>query len=167
MPTYIIPPSKEWWYLGFFFDPFLSFTSHCKRYAAKALVTANNLKILGHLLGGVDPALRRHVYQVVIWLVLSYGLPLWYKLDGKGCKAHIKLFNKTQNVALCWICGAFRTTPVAWLEFLSGVPPVTRKANYMLRNTLQHVAIWHHMTTQGCCLRTSCDGPAWSGHMYW
>ena len=69
MPTYIIAPSKEWRYLGFYFDPFLSFTSHMHRYASKALVTANNLKILGHSLGSVDPALRRHVYQVVIWSV--------------------------------------------------------------------------------------------------
>ena len=139
-PTYIIPPSKEWRYLGFYFDPFLSFSSHCKRYAAKALVSANNLKILGHSLGGVDPALRRHVYQAVVWSVLSYGLPLWYRLDGKGCKAHLKLFNKTQNVALRWISGAFRTTPIPWMEYLTGIPPVRQKANYMLRNALQRVS---------------------------
>ena len=130
-PTYLIPPSKEWHYLGFFFDPFLSFSSHCKRYSAKALVTANNLKIIGHLLGGVDPVLRRHVYQVVVWSVLSYGLPLWYKLNGKGCQAHLKLLNKTQNVVLHWICGAFHTTPIHWMEFIAGVPPVKQKANYI------------------------------------
>ena len=56
-PTYIIAPSKELCYLGFYFDPFLSFVSHTHRYASKALVTTNNLKILGHSLGGVDPAL--------------------------------------------------------------------------------------------------------------
>ena len=57
MPTFIIAPSKEWRYLGFYFDPFLSFSSHIRRYASKALVTANNLKILGHSLSGVDPTL--------------------------------------------------------------------------------------------------------------
>ena len=111
-PTFIVPPSKEWRYLGFYFDPFLSFVSHICRYASKALVTANNLKILGHSLGGVDPTLRRHVYQAVVWSVLSYGLPLWFKLDGKGCKAHVKMLAKTQNVVLRWITGAFRTTPI-------------------------------------------------------
>ena len=44
-PTYVIMPSKEWRYLGFYFDPFLSFSSHRHRYAAKALVATNNLKI--------------------------------------------------------------------------------------------------------------------------
>ena len=100
MPMYIITPSKEWCYLGFYFDQFLSFSSHIRRYASKALVTANNLKILGHSLGGVDPVLRRHVYQAVVWSVLSYGLPLWYRMDGKGCKAHLKLLNK--NKMLCY-----------------------------------------------------------------
>ena len=146
VPTYVIAPSKEWRYLGFFFDPFLSFSSHCHRYAAKALVATNNLRILGHSLGGVDPALHKHVYQAVIWSVLSYGLPLWYKVHGKGCKAQLKLLNKTQNVALWWISGAFRTMPVKWMEFVSGVPPVTQKANYMLQNALQHsshLSDWH------------------------
>ena len=91
-------------------------------------------------MGGVDPALRRHVYQAVVWVVLSYGLPLWYRLDGKGCRAHLKLLSKTQNVALCWISRAFRTTPIHWMEFLAGIPPVRQKANYMLRNVLQHVS---------------------------
>ena len=140
MPTYIIAPSKEWRYLGFFFDPFLSFSTHVKRYSAKGLVTANNLKILGHSLGGINPALRRHVYQAVVWLVMSYGLPLWYKINGKGCQAHLKLLNKTQNVALRWICGAFRTTPIAWMELLTGIPPVKQKANYMLRNAVQWIS---------------------------
>ena len=137
VPTYIIAPSKEWRYLGFYFDPFLSFTSHMRRYASKALVTANNLKILGHSLGGVDPAMRRHVYQAVVWSTLSYGLPLWYRIDDKGCKSHIKLLTKTQNVALRWITGAFCMTPIPWMEYLAGIPPVTQKANYMLRNALQ------------------------------
>ena len=108
-PTYIIAPSKEWHYLGFYFDPFLSFSSHC----------------------------RKHVYQAVVWSVLSYGLLLWYRLNGKGCKAQVKLLTKTQNVVLRWITGAFRTTPIAWMEYLAGIPPVQQKANYMLRNALQ------------------------------
>ena len=47
-PTFIIPPSKEWHYLGFYFDPFLSFSSHVNWYANKALTTVNNLCILRH-----------------------------------------------------------------------------------------------------------------------
>ena len=42
-PTFIIEPTKEWHYLGFFFDPFFSFSSHVSRYTNKALTTVNNL----------------------------------------------------------------------------------------------------------------------------
>lgn len=42
-----------------------------------------------------------------------------------------------QNVALCWISGAFHTTPIHWMEFVLGVPLVQQKANYMLGNALQ------------------------------
>ena len=139
-PTYITAPSKEWCYLGFYFDPFLSFSSHCRRYTAKALVATNNLKILGHSLGGIDPSLCKHVYQAVVWSVLSYGLPLWYRIDGKGCKALVKLLAKTQNVALRWISGTFKTTPIQWMEFITGMPPVIQKANYALHNSLQHLS---------------------------
>ena len=140
IPTYIIAPSKEWRYLGFYFDPFLSFSSHCRRYAAKALVATNNLKILGHSLGGIDPSLHKYVYQAVVWSVLSYGLPLWFCLNGKGFKAHVKLLAKTQNVALQWISGAFKTTPIQWMEYVTGTLPVLQKANYALRNALQRVS---------------------------
>ena len=137
-PTYIITPSKEWCYLGFYFDPFLTFSSHCCCYASKALVTTNNLQILGHSLGGVDPTMRKHVYQAVDWSVLSYGLLLWYWINSKGCKAQVKLLVKTQNVALHWISSAFRTTPIPWMELVTGIAPVEQRANYTVRNVLQH-----------------------------
>ena len=50
------------------------------------------------------------------------------------------MLNKTQNVVLRWISGAFRTTPILWLEYLMGVPPVQQKANYMLHNALQRTS---------------------------
>ena len=56
-PVMTIPPSKEWQYLGFYFDPFPSFSSHVHRYANKVLKTAQNLRIMGHSYGGIDPLL--------------------------------------------------------------------------------------------------------------
>ena len=87
------------------------------------------------------------MYQAVVWFVLSYGLPLWYRLNGKGCQSHLKMLNKTQNVALHWICSAFRTMPIPWMEFIAGVLPVKQKVNYMLRNALQRASrvLVHHV----------------------
>ena len=42
-PLIVIAPTKEWRYLGFYFDPFLSFSHHINRYANKSLVVAQNL----------------------------------------------------------------------------------------------------------------------------
>ena len=73
MPTYIIAPSHEWHYLGFFFDPFLSFDSHCCRYTSKALVATNNLRILGHSGWGGPRTMQacvpsRRLVSPIIWV---------------------------------------------------------------------------------------------------
>ena len=47
----IITPSKEWRYLGFYFDPFLSFSSHVSRYANKALILAEIFELWGTATG--------------------------------------------------------------------------------------------------------------------
>ena len=52
------------------------------------------------------------------------------------------LENAEQNT----ISSTFCTTPIPWLEYLTGVPPVQQKANYMLCNALQrtsHMPINH------------------------
>ena len=76
----IIHPLKEWHYLGFYFDSFLSFSSHVSHYANKALKIAQNLWIMGHCHGGIDPRLRHQTYYAVCWSVMTYGVPLWYWL---------------------------------------------------------------------------------------
>ena len=95
-----IPPSKEWRYLGFYFDPFLSFSSHVSRYSNKALKVVQNLRIMGHCYGGLDPKLHCQVYYAACWSVMTYGMPLWYHLQAKGVKNLVNRLNKTQNVAL-------------------------------------------------------------------
>ena len=81
--------------------------------------------------------MRRHVYQAVVWPVLAYGLPLWYRINGKGCKNLVKLLIKTQNAVLRWLSGAFRTMPIPWMELVTGIAPVEQRANYTLCNALQ------------------------------
>ena len=131
-PIFLIAPSKEWRYLGFFFDPLLSFHSHVTRYTNKALTTVNNLHILGHSYEGLTPWLRKQVYMSVVWSVMSYGLPLWFRLNGKGAKLLMAKFQVVQNRAACWIMGAFRTTPTAHVEYLTGLPTVVECANVIL-----------------------------------
>ena len=140
-PPVRIGPSKEWHYLGFYFDPFLSFSSHVSRYANKALIIAQNIRIMGHCYGGIDPKLRRQVYYAACWSVMTYGMPLWYRLHGHGVKFLLKKLNKTQNVALHWISGAFRTTPTFLLELFTGISPVVIRLDYQLRNFLARASV--------------------------
>ena len=51
-----------------------------------------------------------------------------------------EILTKTQNVALRWISGAFKTTPIQWMEFVTGTLPVLQKANYALCNSLQRIS---------------------------
>ena len=123
-PTVIILPTKEWHYLGFFFDPFLSFSSHVNCYTNKALTTVNNLRILGHPYNGLNPQLQKLVYMSVVWSVMTYGLPLWFKVNGKGIKNLVAKMQTVQNKVARWIMGAFCTTLLAHLEYLAGLPTI-------------------------------------------
>ena len=71
---------------------------------------------------------------------MTYGMPLWYCLHGKGVKLLVKKLNKTQNVALRWISGAFRTTPIFLLELFAGIAPVSVRLDYQLRNFMARVS---------------------------
>ena len=132
--TVIIPPSKEWRYLGFYFDPFLSFSSHVQRYSNKASKIIQNLRILGHLCDGLHPKLCKQVYLAVVWSVMAYGLPLWYHKDGKGCQALLKKIQTVQNESARWISGAFCTSPTAHLEYITGLPPLRERANVLVHS---------------------------------
>ena len=56
---------------------------------------------------------------------MSYGLSLWYHLDGKGAKLLMAKMQVVQNKAAHWIVGAFRTAPTAYVEYIAGLPTVT------------------------------------------
>ena len=85
-------------------------------------------------MGSVDPILCKHVYKAIVWLVLHMGCCCG---TGSMAKDANRILNKTQNVTLRWISGAFKTTPIKWMEFILGVQLVMQKANYMLQNALQ------------------------------
>ena len=119
---------------------FLSFSSHVSCYANKALKIAQNLHIMGHCYGGIDPQLRWQTYYAVCRPVMTYGLALWYRLKGKGIKYLVSWLNKAQNVVLCWLMGTFCTTLVVLLEFFSSIAPVRVQLDFQLRNFMARVS---------------------------
>lgn len=55
-------------------------------------------------------------------LVLTYGLPLWYRPVFKGQKWIYKDLGSVQSLAARWITGCFHTTPLGALDILVGLP---------------------------------------------
>ena len=122
----------------------ISFSSHVSCYANKALKIAQNLWIMGHCHSGINQRLRQQVYYAVCWSVMTYGAPLWFQLKGKGIKHLVAWLNKTQNMALCWIAGAFCTMPIPLLELFTGIAPVTVQLDFQLWNFLSRVSTVPH-----------------------
>ena len=75
----------------------------------------------------------------VVWSVMSYGLPLWFCLNGKGAKLLMAKLQLVQNKAAPWIMGAFHTMPTTHVEYLVGLPTVIEHANVILHSTMLRV----------------------------
>ena len=59
----IVTPGPIWRYLGFFFDPYLTFDEHVTRYTNKALSTIAALRMIGNSMDGLPPSERRQVFK--------------------------------------------------------------------------------------------------------
>ncbi|QRV77343.1 RNA-directed DNA polymerase from transposon BS [Ceratobasidium sp. AG-Ba] len=63
--------------------------------------------------------------------ILTYASPVWWNHS----KSLIRPLTLTQNKALRWVSGAFRTTPVRALEILTSIPPLELILNHINRQT--------------------------------
>ena len=135
-----IEAKEVWRYLGFFFDPYLSFNHHIQQYTNKAFSTLRACQMLRNSCSGLEPQQRILVYNACIKPILSYGLALWYSEWGLGVRNKVKRLEKVQNFAIHWITGGFCTMPIGAMELLSGIPPVVVWCNLTLANYTAHIA---------------------------
>ncbi|KAF8633787.1 hypothetical protein AX15_001260 [Amanita polypyramis BW_CC] len=129
---FTLSPKKFWRYLVFFFDPRLDFDHHNQLYINKALSTLNALRMLGNSIEGFTPSKRKQTFTACVWSIASYGLPLWYRKNGRGVKNKTKKLAKVLNTGMRWILGAFSTTPIPALELISGLPPLIAQLNIII-----------------------------------
>ncbi|ETW75603.1 hypothetical protein HETIRDRAFT_246936, partial [Heterobasidion irregulare TC 32-1] len=116
-----IEPSTTWRYLGFIFDPRLSFKEHVRFYATRALSTVKCALRLGNSLRGLSPLQRRTLYKSCVVPLLTYGCRVWWRKH--GVKGLMNILSKAQHEGVRWILSAFRTSPIGGMEVLSGIPP--------------------------------------------
>ena len=124
MTTFDIPPSPLLRYLGFYFTPTLDFSHHVQFYTNKAFSTIRACNMLGNSIRGIGPRQRAHAYQACALSVLTYGLPLWYAMWGRGVSRLVKKMERVHTYALGWITGSFRTSPIGSRELVAGIPPL-------------------------------------------
>ena len=124
MKSFDIPPSPLLRYLGFYFTPTLDFSHHVQFYTNKAFSTIRACNMLGNSVRGIGPRQRSHAYQACALSVLTYGLPLWYTMWGRGVSRLVKKMERVHAYALGWITGSFCTSPIGARELVAGIPPL-------------------------------------------
>jgi hypothetical protein len=65
----------------------------------------------------------RVLYHTCASPILMYTAPVWFRED-KRQKTLVRLLDTTQNKALKYICGTFKTTPCFTLQILGHIPPI-------------------------------------------
>ncbi|KAF8697547.1 hypothetical protein AX14_001349 [Amanita brunnescens Koide BX004] len=133
MISFTISPSPIWHYLGFFFSPTLDFSYHVQFYTNKAFSTIRACNMLGNSVRGIGPRQRSHAYQACVLSVLTYGLPLWYAMWGRGVIRLVKRMERVHSYALKWITGTFHTSPIGSRELVAGIPPLKIILNMRLQ----------------------------------
>jgi hypothetical protein len=147
-------PKPVWRYLGFFFDRRLLFKEHIRFYTTKALTSVKSMGMLGNSVWGLDPMQKRLLYRSCVVPVMTYGLRLWY-FKGARVKGTIKALAQVQSMALRWISGCFRTTPIGGMEALVGLLPM----HLLLRRLAEKGALRASLLAPSHPLRTILGAP--------
>ena len=155
MVSFTISPSPIWRYLGFFFSPTLDFSYHVQFYTNKAFSTIRACNMLGNSVRGIGPRQRSHAYQACILSVLTYGLPLWYAMWGRGVIRLVKRMKRVHSYTLKWITGTFHTSPIGSRELVAGIPPLKIILNMRLQGmTARLLSLGeHHSLSRSWTLR--------------
>ena len=130
--------SKDLWrYLGFIFDRKLLFHKHINFYANKAISTVKYMKLLENSSRGINPIQKRLLYRCCILPIALYGFQLWY-YNKAPLLYYTKTLNKMQRRAAIWILGAFKTSPSAGIEAITGIIPI----KFHLQKIAKRSQIW-------------------------
>ena len=146
MKEFDIHPAARWRYLGFYFTPNLDFSFYIQFYANKAFSTIRACNMLGSSVRGIGPRQRAHAYQACALSVLTYGLPLWYAMWGRGVIRLVQKLERVHNYALGWITGSFRTSPIGAREIIAGIPPLKVILNIFFFFLIKSVYLYYEHT---------------------
>ena len=122
--TCLIKPQTAWHYLGFIFDPELSFKAHVDRWAIKGSTTLRAYHMLGNSQRGLTLKDKQLIYITTALPILIYGFQLWYRSKGKGVKHLVKRLHQVHTAAVWWITGGFPDSHSGALIHLASLLPM-------------------------------------------
>lgn len=110
-------------YLGVTFDKRLTWKQHITTAEAKARRKLNIMRKLAGTNWGANEKVLKSVYQGNVRPHLEYGSSAWLT----AAKTHHQTLDKVQNQALRIITGAMKSTPIASMEEITNIPPLSKR----------------------------------------
>ncbi|KAF8627718.1 hypothetical protein AX15_004276 [Amanita polypyramis BW_CC] len=139
----LIQPQKSWQYLGFHFDPELSFKSHVNSWTTKASTSLRACKMLGNSQRGLMPKDKQLIYLTTCLPILTYGFQLWYRPRAKGCKHLLRQMDKVHLAAARWITGGFPNSPRNALLSIASLEPLQVNLDKLSYRTMLRLIMLH------------------------
>lgn len=90
---------------------------------AKARRKLNIMRKLAGTNWGANEKVLKSVYEGNVRLHLEYGSSAWFT----AAKSHHQALDKVQNQALRIITGAMKSTPIARMEEITNIPPLSKR----------------------------------------
>ena len=142
-------------YLGVILDQKLSWIPHCQYITKRAILALGQCRRIVGSTWGLKPAQMYWLYTTVIRPIVAYASVVWSGVvDSTRAST---LLNKTQRMACLSITSAYRTTPTAALEALTGLKPLplflrteATAAAYRLRALKRWKAKRNYVTDRLC-----------------
>jgi ribonuclease HI len=141
--TIVARQSLRW--LGIFFDRKLNFKKHVDIMANRGACKVAGLRMLGNTVRGLSHRHLRHLYKAVVIPTITFGAPVWF--TGIRQKMLVQKLEKVQNNMLRQICGAFRTSPVAALQAIASIPPLSLQLHHLRRGMATRLLKLQHNST--------------------
>ncbi|KAI7948635.1 hypothetical protein MJO29_010300 [Puccinia striiformis f. sp. tritici] len=162
-----LQPLKAVKWLGIWFDQKLTFAHQRTQVKKKALVTMDQLNILGHSKWGIREQERGQLVAAVLTPRVLYGVQVWYTTTNQ--KTVLDTLEVIDNSATRFALGALKSTPVKYLRQyrpFKSIPAVAenRIANYFLTKISRHTGpatrIENQIRTELTSKATSFPSPA-------
>ena len=135
-------------YLGIFIHDRFQWTHHVTIMANRARSTVRALSILGNSVRGLNYTNWRRLFHSLILPILTYGFPLY---STQPCiKGLLDILQVAQNDAVRKMSGAFKTTPIIPLHFLTTIPPIRhtiKKLTSQFTNRIKNLPPFHQLRT--------------------